>query len=45
MGLRLILGTGMTVLSTGAVSAQISAEYRIQAAFLYNFAKFVEVAA
>jgi hypothetical protein len=42
MGLRLILGIGVTVLATGTVSAQINAEYRVKAAFLYNLAKFVE---
>jgi hypothetical protein len=42
MHLRSIFAIGLTLLTAGTVSAQINDEYRVKAAFLYNFAKFVE---
>jgi hypothetical protein len=42
MRLGSILGIGVTVLAAVTVSAQINAEYRVKAAFLYNVVKFVE---
>ncbi|MGB6944958.1 MAG: YfiR family protein [Bryobacteraceae bacterium] len=42
MRLRLMLGIGATLRAAGRVSAQINAGYRVQAALLYNSAKFFE---
>ena len=43
MRLRLMLGIGATLPAAGKVSAQINAEYRVPAAFLFNRAKFFEL--
>ncbi len=42
MRLRLMLGICATLPAAGKVSAPINAAYRVQAAFLFNWAKFFE---
>ena len=42
MLLRLIFGIGLSLLAAGRIAPQTIDEYHLKAAFLYNFAKFVE---